>query len=72
MKKKLVRVTLLFRHSISNFYALSLENYCYGGAGGLLIADWYDPMRIMINETSNQSILSELEDPEIFVICYKQ
>jgi hypothetical protein len=38
-EKKLVRVTLLFRHSISNFYALSLENCCYGGAGGLLLAE---------------------------------
>jgi hypothetical protein len=27
---------------------------------------------VMIDEKSNQGILAELEDPKIFVICYKR
>ena len=27
---------------------------------------------VMIDEKSDQGILAELEDPKIFVICYKQ
>jgi hypothetical protein len=27
---------------------------------------------VMIDEKSNQGIIAELEDPKIFVICYKQ